>query len=406
MAAVVLLAASLPAKAEYRLEVGDVLDVSVFGVAELRAHTRIDMDGTISFPLLGDIQAAGQTAQQLRAKIQTLLTEQVQQQHATGAGEPLGHIGLNEVSVEIAEYRPVYINGDVAHAGQQTFRPGMTVRNAVLLAGGLDPARGRASSNGSGFEDTQSLWIDYARENARVWRLQSELAEQPDRPTPRMSEVPIPPDLLAKIVGAEADILNTDQVNYTKQLSQLRDAVKDTETQLALLTDQIQKQKSGLDADNLDLSKIHQLSEKNLVTMDRVEAARHQVSQSTTLFLQSSAQLADLRKAKDDLDLKLSKLTADRHVGLVGDLEDANIKLAALRQQLQAAGGKLIDSTRGQQVDQGEDKPSIVIFRHQDQTSTKLSATEDTALLPGDVVQVSLSALPESSVVHDEASAK
>jgi polysaccharide export outer membrane protein len=253
----------------------------------------------------------------------------------------------------------------------------------------------------------QSLWVDYARENARVWRLESALADQPDRSKPGMPEVPIPADLLAQIVGAEADILNTDQFNYTKQLSQLRDAVKETEIQLNLLTDQIQKQKSALDDDTLDLSKIRQLSEKNLVTMDRVAAQRHQVFLATTQFLQSSAQLAQLRKEKDDLDLRLSKLTADRHVALVGQLEEDNIKLAAVRERLQAAGSKLINpGIRGQQVDRGENRPSIVVFRHRDQTSTRLSATEDTTLLPGDVVQVSLRALSEASEVHDEASAR
>jgi polysaccharide export outer membrane protein len=407
LAAFALLAASLPAKAEYRLDVGDVLDVSVFGIAELRAHARVNMDGAISFPLLGEIQVAGQTAQQLRTKIQSLLAEQVNQHQATGASVPFGHTELNEVTVEIAEYRPIYINGDVAHAGEQTFRPGMTVRHAVLLAGGLDPARGRASSIGSTSQDMQSLWVDYTRENARIWRLDSALADQLDRPKPPMLEVPIPRDLVAQIVGAEADILNTDEVNYTKQLSQLRDAVKDTETQLSLLSDQVQKQKSGLDADTLDLSRIRELSEKNLVTVDRVTEQRHQVFQATTQFLQSSAQLAELRKEKDDYDLRLSKLTADRHVALVGELEEDHIKLAALRERLQAAGGKLIAaSPRGQQVDQEEDDPSIVVFRHQDQTSTRLTATEDTTLLPGDVVQVSLRTLPEAGVVHEEASAR
>lgn len=41
----------------------------------------------------------------------------------------------DQVMLANSEFRPVYLNGDVAKPGEQTFRPGMTVRQAVALAG-------------------------------------------------------------------------------------------------------------------------------------------------------------------------------------------------------------------------------------------------------------------------------
>ena len=49
----------LPASAAYKLEVGDVLEISVARVPELQHRVPVQLDGTISFPALGTIMAAG-----------------------------------------------------------------------------------------------------------------------------------------------------------------------------------------------------------------------------------------------------------------------------------------------------------------------------------------------------------
>jgi polysaccharide export outer membrane protein len=404
--AVVLLAAPLPAKAEYHLDVGDVLDVSVFGVAELRAHTRVNMDGDISFPLLGEVHAVGLTASQLRDKVQNLLAEQVQQHHPSGPTLPLQRGGVNEVTVEITEYRPIYIQGDVAHSSEQAFRPGMTVRQAILLAGGYAAARGHSNATTSAPPNSQvesaGLWVDFAQETARIWRLESELADQSDGERPQMRSVPLATDLLSKIVDADADILRTDRANYNREVSQIRLAAKDTELQVDLLTDQIRKQKAELDTDTLDLSKLRQLSEKSLVTMDRISAQRHQVFLTTTQFLQSSSQLAELRKERGDLDLRLDKLTGDRHITLVRELQDANIKLALVRERLQAAGEKPVSADkRGQSAEDVPLTATVSIVRNENQASTTIDANEDSTLLPGDVVRVSLTVRSEPKIARE-----
>src|ERR1700733_15043520 len=99
-AVALLLVASHTAHAEYRLDIGDILDVSVFGVAELRAHSRIGIDGEISFPLLGEIQVAGLTVPQLRSKLQILLDEQVSHKTSSGPDTASGRIGVNEVTID------------------------------------------------------------------------------------------------------------------------------------------------------------------------------------------------------------------------------------------------------------------------------------------------------------------
>lgn len=124
--------------AEYLLSPGDALELSVIGAPELHQRTGIGNDGLISLPLVGDIRAAGRTLQDVRSEVQAALTRQSFRRPANTetASTSAYNIAPAEISLQIAEYRPVYVSGDVAHPGQVIYQPGLTVRQAVAIAGG------------------------------------------------------------------------------------------------------------------------------------------------------------------------------------------------------------------------------------------------------------------------------
>lgn len=113
----------LPATTEYRLGPGDKLRVSVFNREELTGEFTVGTQGRISYPLVGEVAVAGRTVQQFTAE----LTEQLRN----------GYVRDPIVSVEIAEYRPFYILGEVNRPGAYPYSPGMTVMGAVATAGGF-----------------------------------------------------------------------------------------------------------------------------------------------------------------------------------------------------------------------------------------------------------------------------
>ena len=114
-----------PALADYLLRPGDVVEISVSGAPDFHRRTMISDDGKVSFPLLGEIGAADLAVSQLRARVRDGLAAR------KAFDNP-------DVTVEIVEYRPVYVSGDVAKPGAVPYRPGMRVRDAVAVAGGLD----------------------------------------------------------------------------------------------------------------------------------------------------------------------------------------------------------------------------------------------------------------------------
>jgi polysaccharide biosynthesis/export protein len=115
----------------YLLDTGDRLRVVVFGQEGLTNAYAVDASGNISMPLIGALRAAGQSTQQLEREIAGRLRG--------------GYIRDPSVSVEVELYRPFFIMGEVLTGGQFPYVNGMTVQNAIAIAGGFTPRANRWS---------------------------------------------------------------------------------------------------------------------------------------------------------------------------------------------------------------------------------------------------------------------
>jgi polysaccharide export outer membrane protein len=108
----------------YRLGPGDELTVRIFDQPQLSGAYTIDDSGMIDMPLIGLVQAGGNSADATANAIASALRSR--------------HLILNpSVAVEISHYRPFYILGEVTTPGQYPYRPRMTVLTAISIAGGF-----------------------------------------------------------------------------------------------------------------------------------------------------------------------------------------------------------------------------------------------------------------------------
>ncbi len=115
----------LPPAAEnvYHLGAGDQVRVITYDESQLSDTFTVGSDGKIAFPLVGNIKAAGLTPDDLAAAL-------------TGSLRAGKLISQPSVSVQVTQYRPISILGEVNHPGQYAFEPGMTMLDAVALGGG------------------------------------------------------------------------------------------------------------------------------------------------------------------------------------------------------------------------------------------------------------------------------
>lgn len=113
-----------PADAAYRLGVSDQVRLLTYGEESLSEIFRVNDAGNIALPLLGPVRAQGLTTDELAGAIVAELGRRSLIRDAS-------------VSVEVVEYRPVFVLGEVNRPGQYPYQPGMTVLSVAAVAGGF-----------------------------------------------------------------------------------------------------------------------------------------------------------------------------------------------------------------------------------------------------------------------------
>ena len=107
----------------YVLGPGDLIKITVLHEADLSLDVRLSDQGVISYPVIGQINAAGKTPHQLETMIRDALSGR--------------YLMDPQVSVNLMAYRNFYVAGAVKSPGGYPYSPGITVQQAITLAGGL-----------------------------------------------------------------------------------------------------------------------------------------------------------------------------------------------------------------------------------------------------------------------------
>ena len=131
------MASPVAAQTEVRLAAGDTVAFSLLGAPDLGRQATIGGDGTVYLPLAGKVSAAGLSIDELRESIYAVLRDRAYRVSGPGGEDVWRRVQDDEIFLDIAEYRPVYITGDVGRPGEIRYRPGMSVRQALAIAGGI-----------------------------------------------------------------------------------------------------------------------------------------------------------------------------------------------------------------------------------------------------------------------------
>ncbi|MBZ0272998.1 polysaccharide biosynthesis/export family protein [bacterium] len=137
---------------EYRIGPGDQIDVNVWDNPQVSKPVTVRPDGRLTLPLAGEINAAGMTLDELRARLEEALKRYIE--------KPV--VSLTLLSVE--SYK-VFVQGQVRNAGAYPINGTTTVTQAVSLAGGFTEF---ANPNGvfilrGGAATTQKIRVKYKR---------------------------------------------------------------------------------------------------------------------------------------------------------------------------------------------------------------------------------------------------
>ncbi len=125
-----LTAGATPGNSAYRIGPLDVLDVSVFKVPDLSKTVQVGDDGQISYPLIGEVPAAGKTTHELERELAQRLGDK--------------YLRSPQVSVLVREYNSqrITVEGAVKNTGVYSMKGNTSLVQAMAMAGGIDSTIG------------------------------------------------------------------------------------------------------------------------------------------------------------------------------------------------------------------------------------------------------------------------
>jgi polysaccharide export outer membrane protein len=108
---------------QYKLGAGDQIRIIVFGSEDLSGEFEVGPQGDIAYPLIGTVKAGGKTLPEVEQEIASRLKPD--------------YLKDPRVNVEVLNYRPFFVLGEVRRPGSFPYQSGMNVQNAIALAGGF-----------------------------------------------------------------------------------------------------------------------------------------------------------------------------------------------------------------------------------------------------------------------------
>ncbi|MCV3206078.1 polysaccharide biosynthesis/export family protein [Mesorhizobium sp. YC-2] len=394
--ALVLAVPQFAAADEYRLGSQDKLTVRVAEWQTVEGTFRdwsavngeytVGPAGTLSVPFVGEMPASGKTTAEIAAAIGEAL-----QRKLALADRP-------EASVEMAQYRPFYISGQVETPGQYPYVPGLTVLRAMSIAGGI-----RRGGDGQRYDrdlinakgDFDVLDDQRVRLIVKRARIEAELADKPSFEAPK--EVADDPKL-PSIVADEMAILTADQKKLKLRLQALDDLKALLQSEIESLQKKIVNQQRQVDLAKEQLNGIGSLAQKGLVVNTRLLNSQQTIADLEGQILDYDTAILTARQSISKATQDAIDLENTQNAGLAADRQQTEADLNQAMLKLNMQKSLMLEAVSGNpsaQMNGTNEEPALTfaLVRVVDGKTSEITAGEDTPVLPGDVIKVKLAPL-------------
>ncbi|MDW6020568.1 polysaccharide biosynthesis/export family protein [Mesorhizobium sp. BAC0120] len=391
----------------YRLAPGDTVEIAIAPISDRVLRLVVQMDGNIALPEVGTVSVGGLTASELQTRIQALVPTKIFHQHLADGRQQTVVIEPSDVTAVIADYRPIYVTGDVLTPGQQAYRPLMTVRQAIAVSGGFSLLRargGQAEPDPVDLKrDYETLWGDYTKDYFHAARLRAEFQNQTafDEQPPQGS--PLPSAVGAAIAQAEAEALKIAVSDFQQEQSYLAKGETDAAAQIDVLVKRQQVEAENMKADEEILARVTKVFQAGNLTNDRLADVRRGWLLSSSAALQTSVELMRTRRQREDFIRQHERNDNQRRISLLTEMKDTSARLADLTAKVHAASEKLLRagaSARPLPIAGETMRAKVTIVRKVGEEWRKLPVDEDAVLMPGDTVEARFDSSIESVAVQ------
>jgi polysaccharide biosynthesis/export protein len=367
----------------YHVGPGDTLMVKVYGQETLTGQFRVGPDGSIGYPLLGDVDVGGFTTGEIAKRIGAELEEHV----------PSG----NAVSVSIAEYASVFVLGEVEKPGPYPYRPGMIALELLAVGGGLKKPTLALDNNRLQIISTEQDYIDSQLQRFSLQVRRARLKAEMDRADDFSFVLPThdtiqDTDALNRIVEGEQNLftvrkaslesqdqaLQAQRVSYEQEITTLEQAIKLHNDELALLAE--------------DVKAMQTLADQKLTQLTRLREAQRSYSVAQRDVLEQQSYLARARQNLLDIEQRRIELRSSRDDEDAAGIREADFEIARADQKL-ASLLITLSEVKKEMTDATEAIATLTttyaITRLVDGQYQEIAADERTEVKPGDILRAS-----------------
>lgn len=340
---------------------------------ELSGEFLVQQDGSITMPLFGAIRAAGTRSTALQRSLECTYLA------VMGRQATVSVVGLAK--------RPIFVVGPVKNAGSFEYSPGMTVIQALAMAGGLDKQIA-----------DMGMSTELAREAEKLQQAVDRAVRNLARATVLAKEAGIAVPDTAQDLAALAGPLSTGALSdetggrRLEQMSrQNQEKVLEATAKAELADAQARKVRlDGLKAAvalrRERVAAINKLAARGSASRPMVIQAQADLGEAEARLSETLSAIAQSEERAERSRQDLAQLRLQSNVTVQKDLTVARTEARKDLQETEGVVAVIKSLVRNQTNKAGT--PDFVIVRRQGNAATTLQATETTSLKPGDVLQV------------------
>lgn len=338
----------------------------------------VSAEGTLSIPLAGTIDAANLDVVKLPAVLASALQKKV------------NLVSAPDISIEVVEYPPIYVSGQVTNPGEYRYRPAITVLQAVALSGGRYRPIVAAGSldQFSLVSDLKNVKTSILRSKARIARLQAEIADAPSIVFPDELKNTQDNAVVAEIIEQENLLFTTRRSGLERQMKTLSELQKLYGAEIDNLKEKGMALDSSIAAAEEELGRITQLVEKGIVTTPQKIVLERDLTNMRSGRLDIATTLMRAQQSLAESTRSAEALRDQEATRAATELQDAKVGLDQLKTR-QSVSENLLGGGSSDQSGADQQQFTYAIIRHNGDKTEELPAKEDTPLLPGDVLKVS-----------------
>lgn len=366
----------------YKVGVGDVLMITVYGDNGLTGLFPVSTEGAIGYPLLGNVSVADKTVNEIGAQISRDLTN---------------HVANRSVAVAVKEYAPIFIVGDVQKPGRYEYRPGMIVLELFALGGGLRESTARTDMSAiqliSARQEYEDMSLQLMSQDVRRVRLEAERNNVAFEYKSNGLGLMRDPTILEKIVDAEKSL-------YKLRLSVLQDERTNLEVQRQNFVQEIDTlQKSNVMRNEqfqllgLDVNASEELVSRGAASQSALRERKRELLAMNQQLLESTSFLARALQNKNEVERRILELENKRDNDAATELREIELDMIRLRKKMTFSLETMAEiGTTSRRVASLEQiiQTKFSIVRQLSGDYSEVEAGEHTAIRAGDVIRVSL----------------